>query len=421
MINLPDGDSRYVDESLGACSLCVDEVGIYEGTFTVLQYSHDDSGTDIVCTTNEIDRETIAATMSIPELNILEVDPEELNFGTVANELTFNVKNVGEGEMEWEASLSADVTWLTIEGGSSASGTVGTGLSEAVTLGVDRSKVDEGCVSEFSTSVSITSTNASPDEASVSVTMERMIVPPSPNTPTPSDGSIDQDLYATLKWQEGESQGDAGGAIYFDVYFSTNQALVESDGPSVIVCDDTEVSYCDPSKGAGQLDANTTYYWKVKAADNCQDNTIDSDVWSFTTGSAVESTCPASLILPLNNKEATALRGFRDEVLAKSLDGEKYINLYYSHHAIEALLILLFNPELRMCADRIVKESLPAIQSLLRREEAFVGPEIRADIELFLEEFGKDASPDLKRVISIIKKDIETGDLFEDLGFSAVR
>lgn len=417
MIDLPNGDNRYVQVSLGACGLCVDEVDIYKGTFTVLQYAHDDSGTDIVCTTNEIDRVNILATMNIPEFNVLEVDPDELDFGTVSEELTFDVINAGEGEMEWEAVVSEDNAWLTIEGGSCTSGTVCTGLSDTVTLEVDRSKV-EGCADEFNASVKVTSTNATPEEAIVNIIMERVIEPPHPTSPTPVDGATDQSLYSTLKWLEGESQGDVGGIVYFDVYFSTNQTSVESDSPSVLVCEDLETPYCDPSEGGGQLDENTTYYWKVSATDECQDNTVTSDLWSFTTGSAEEPACPVTLLLPLNDSEVTLLRRFRDEVLAKSFDGERYVDLYYSPHAIEALLILLFNPELRMCADMIVTKSLPAIQSLLRVETALIDSETRADIELFLEEFEKDASPDLKRAIGIIKKDIAAGDVFKGFGFS---
>ncbi len=128
-----------------------------------------------------------------------------------------------------------------------------------------------------------------------------------------------------------------------------------------------------------------------------------------------------SLLLPLNDNKITTLRKFRDEVLTGSFSGEKYVDLYYSHHAIEMLLILLFNPELRMCAHGLLEESLPAIQSLLRGETATVAPEIIEDMENFLEEFGKEASPELRKVISGVRKNIMTGDLLEDLGFFAVQ
>lgn len=425
-IDLPNGDDKYYQESLGACGLCVGKVeegeivGIYEGTFTIYQYDYDYSASpDPACTTNVIDSVTIAATMTISEFNILEVDPDnpsELDFGKVTEELTFDIKNAGEGNMEWEVLVPEGIDWLTVEGGTGASGTIDSGRKKSVTVRVDRTKV-EGCVDEYGAVIKVTSTNATPDETTVNVIMEKAIEPPQPSSPSPTDGSTDQLLYSSLKWQEGASGGDVGGIVYFDVYFSTSQELVDSESPSVLVCDDLAAPYCDPSKGSGLLDANTTYYWKIKAVDECEGGVPSyGGPWSFTTGSAaVEPTCPVSLLLPLNDSEVTLLRRFRDEVLVGNLTGERYVDLYYSPHAFEALLILLFNPELRMCADKIVRESLPAIQSLLRGETALIDSEIRADLELFLEELEKDASPDLKKTIKIIRKDITTEDIFSDL------
>ena len=198
---------------------------------------------------------------------------------------------------------------------------------------------------------------------------------------------------------------------------------MESNNPSALICDDITVPYCDPSGGGGQLNENTTYYWEVKAIDDCQGNTVDSDIWSFTTGEAPPpaNNCLVSSLLSLSNNEITTLRRFRDEVLVGSYTGEKYVDLYYSYHTVEILLIMLFNPELRMCANRIVKDSLPAIQAHLRGEITPIDTEIVEDMELFLEQFGKSASPGLKRVIRIMKKDIAKGDLFKDFGFSIVK
>lgn len=429
-INLPNGDNKYVQESLGACGLCVvelledeDIIGTHTGEFYVYQYKYEDES----CTTEKDDSlETnpiiVNVTMTISEFNKLEVNPDELDFGEVVCEDTFEILNTGEGEMEWEAVVSEGADWLTINDGTIASGTNVSGGSSEIAVKVDRSKV-EGCADEYNTSIKVTSTNASPSEASVSIIMEKLRETPSPSSPTPDDDSTEQSLYTTLEWWEGSVE-DVGGIVYFDVYFSTNQALVDSCSPSVLVCNDLEVPYCDPSKGGGPLEAHTTYYWKVKAIDSCQGGEPypgdTSDTWSFTTGSE-PGPCLASVALQLNEEVLNLLRGFRDEVLVRSLDGERYINLYYSPHAIEALLILLFNPELRMCANRIVKESLPAIQSLLRGERALIDSEIIADIELFLEGFGEDASPGLKRTISIIKEDMATGDLFKSFGFSVVQ
>jgi len=433
-INLPHGDEKYVHVALGACGLCVvnqlkekdedeDIIGTHTGEFYVYHFKYENGS----CTTNLYELEypktnptVITATMNISEFNVLEVEPNKLDFGEVLDELKFDVMNTGEGEMEWEAVISEGADWITINDGTTVSGTNVSGGSCEITVKVDRSKV-EGCATKYSASIKVTSTNASPSEAIVSAIMEKVLETPSPSYPTPANGSTEQSLYTTLEWWEGKSVEDVGGIVYFDVYFSTNQALVDSYSPSVLVCEDLKVPYCDPSEGGGPLDAQSTYYWKVKAVDECQGgDSFTSDTWSFTTGTE-SSPCLASVALHLNDEGVNLLRGFRDEVLVRSLDGERYINLYYSPHTIEVLLILLFNPELRMCANRIVKESLPAIQSLLRGERAVINAELIADIEFFLREFEKDTSPGLKRDISIIREDIATGYLFKSFGFSAVK
>jgi len=434
-INLPDGDERYEYVTMCASGLCIDEVehegivGLYEGAFRVHQYDYDYSATEPECKWGVVDPDAdpefieIEATMTISEFNVLEVytddpdNPHKLDFGTDDDEKELYIKNAGEGEMEWEAVVSEDIGWLTVEDGTSTSDTNITGEVKEVTVEVDRSKV-EGCAEDHIASIMVSSTNALPDEVTVSVFMQRDIQPPQPSSPTPADGSAEQSLYTTLKWEVGGE--DIGGIFYFDVYFSDNQTLVDNCSPSVLACEELEDAYCEPSKREWPLYVNTTYYWKVRAVDECEGNTVDSETWNFTTGSQPDR-CLASMVLQLNDEERNLLRRFRDEVLVRSLDGERYINLYYSPYAIEAFFILLFNPELRVCANRIVKESLSAIQSMLRGGRALIDAEIIADVELFLEEFGKEASPGLKKAISIIKRDIAIGDLFKDFGFSVIK
>lgn len=424
-INLPDGDARYVQETLGACGLCItveleeDEiVGEHSGSFTIYQYSYDESGSEPHCTTIVDTIIRVTATMTIPDDNILEVDPLEVDFGKDDDELTFDIKNTGEGEMEWEALITGDVDWLTFEGETTASGTVtGGGLANSVTLTVDRSKI-EGCIEEVSTTVKVASPNALPAEVIISVTAGKEIIIPNPSSPTPVNGTTDQSLYATLKWQSGGTQGDIGGIVYYDIYFSANQTSVENSSPSALVCDDISVSYCDPAQGGGTLDAQTTYYWRVKAIDECEENEVYSDIWSFTTGQQPGSVCPVSTVLLLSEHEISLLRTLRDEVLVKSESGQKYVTLYYSPYALEALLIMLFNADLRMCAEKIVEDFLPALQALVRDGEACIDSVMRADVKQFLEEFEKEVSPGLKEIIEDVKKDVATGVLFKNAGFS---
>ncbi len=265
-IVLPD-EVRFVNFTVGACGLCVaadqenyeDITGVYEGTFVISQYLYDESDTDEPCQweSSAIDSATIMATMTISEYNILEVDKDEIDFGEDVENTTLDITNAGEGTMEWEAVVSADSSWLTIDGGSGANGKTISGDTDTLTVSVDRSMV-EGCADEYLGFIKITSENATPAEEVAYVTMNKKLEAPQPASPTPLDGATDQSLYATLAWQEAESGEDVGGIVRSDVYFSTNQTLVDDENPSVLVCDDIEVGYCDPNKGGGTLDANTT-------------------------------------------------------------------------------------------------------------------------------------------------------------------
>ena len=70
--------------------------------------------------------------------------------------------------------------------------------------------------------------------------------------------------------------------------------------------------------------------------------------------------------------------------------------------------------------NRMVKESIPAIQALLMGKTAIIDFETIEEMEMFLEEFEKEASPNLKKTIDTIRRDIKTNDLFEEFGFSVV-
>jgi hypothetical protein len=79
-------------------------------------------------------------------------------------------------------------------------------------------------------------------------------------------------------------------ALFFMTAGFTVVACSSSDSDSgQSTGDDTEVLTCD-SVEEGQeclqvtgLEPNTTYYWKMVGSDD-QGGSLESDVWSFTTG-----------------------------------------------------------------------------------------------------------------------------------------
>lgn len=95
------------------------------------------------------------------------------------------------------------------------------------------------------------------------------IIPPvqpnaAPNTPTPADGSVDQFLYVTLKWE-------SDNAKEYEVYFG------ETNPPIIKYATTTNKFYATPL-----LQYNKTYYWRIIATLN-DGSKLTGPVWSFTT------------------------------------------------------------------------------------------------------------------------------------------
>ena len=109
--------------------------------------------------------------------------------------------------------------------------------------------------------------------------------PPSqPANPTPGNGAINQNTNTTLSWTCSDPNGDP---LTYDIYLGT------TNNPSLVSSSQSNTSY-DP----GQLNENTTYYWKTVAKDN-QGGTTSGPVWSFSTivaGSGGGDVIPPELI-----------------------------------------------------------------------------------------------------------------------------
>jgi hypothetical protein len=94
------------------------------------------------------------------------------------------------------------------------------------------------------------------------------------------------------------------------------------------------------------------------------------------------------------------------------------IDLYYSPHAIEALVICFCNPRVRVAAYSLAKEVLPVIQSRLSGERAGLDSGTRAHADQLIALFAREASPELKKVIASLRESFMQGSLIEKLGFS---
>ncbi|MFC2097835.1 FISUMP domain-containing protein [Bacteroidota bacterium] len=93
--------------------------------------------------------------------------------------------------------------------------------------------------------------------------------PAAPSILLPLHNSEMNDTFLKLSWKCVDPEGDP---LKFDIYFG-----LESD-PELLVTDWDSTTY-QPEV----LSVDNVYYWKIVAKDN-QNNTTESNVWSFTTG-----------------------------------------------------------------------------------------------------------------------------------------
>jgi len=93
--------------------------------------------------------------------------------------------------------------------------------------------------------------------------------PHKPSNPNPSNGASNQGINVDLSWTGGDP--DSGDLATYDIYFGT------STNPPLIISGHTSTNY-----DYGQLEEETTYYWKIIPRDSFGD-TNPGDVWSFST------------------------------------------------------------------------------------------------------------------------------------------
>ena len=90
-----------------------------------------------------------------------------------------------------------------------------------------------------------------------------------PSDPQPANHATSVDINADLSWNGGDP--DPGDTVTYDVYFGMTSP------PPKVVSNQTGTSY-DP----GQMNYETTYYWKIVAWDN-HDASTQGSIWDFTT------------------------------------------------------------------------------------------------------------------------------------------
>lgn len=144
------------------------------------------------------------------------------------------------------------------------------------------------------------------------------------------------------------------------------------------------------------------------------------DIWlieySRHTGSCelVEKiSCSSESLLGDAHPQLDILREFRDEVLGGSEKGRGLIAAYYEHRDV---LIEAFekNPSMKAFATELLEKTIERLYTALGSGEELLTDEIAADIDILADELDMVVtSPELKKTMKQIKREIRKGTLFE--------
>ncbi|MFA1610051.1 GLUG motif-containing protein [Halobellus rubicundus] len=139
-------------------------------------------------------------------------------------------------------------------------------------------------------SLSVTVSGVDNERGSISKSVNLNVVESSslqpPSNPSPTDAASNIPTDSILEWESNNPD-----SVSYDIYLEKGDQT-----PALVAEDQSDTSY-DP---AG-LEAGTTYYWKIVAEDG-QGNTVESNLWSFTTrGSGSDSPSAPSNPVPEND------------------------------------------------------------------------------------------------------------------------
>jgi len=145
-----------------------------------------------------------------------------------------------------------------------------------------------------------------------------------------------------------------------------------------------------------------------------------------TSSTSITTTTTISLLWPMvyneiwgvkKDENLSLLRGFRDRILADNWLGRDHIFMLYNNSR-EILVLLTQNPSLTEETKKVVDKMLPGIQSLLDIGKMIISKKQLADLESLLTRLETKASPKLKTAIRKLKRDIDRGEIFWQLGIT---
>ena len=129
--------------------------------------------------------------------------------------------------------------------------------------------------------------------------------------------------------------------------------------------------------------------------------------------------CPANTVASQSEQfspfDLPTLYRFRDEVLAQSVAGRRYISQYYKH-AKEGTRLLLRHPELLLQTGQVLMRILPAIESVVDDTPASLSVADVEDIDTLLKTIDFKSSHRLRRMVRQLRSDLRSGSLLPVMG-----
>lgn len=196
-----------------------------------------------------------------------------------------------------------------------------------------------------------------------------------------------------------------------DPSFQASAALKPGDASYVQVDDAGRDRFGDYSSTA--LDPlDPTRVWVFGEFASTPPNTWGTWVGEVdSTSGEPPGPCPASAVLgnaPGGRSMLSTLYRFRDEVMAGSAIGRRYIRSYY-RNAREGTWLLLRNRALRQEARGVLTRILPTLQAVLAGRQAKVSPADALAVEHLMDGVSAEASPELRRAVAGLRADLRRG------------
>ena len=145
-----------------------------------------------------------------------------------------------------------------------------------------------------------------------------------------------------------------------------------------------------------------------------QPNVTTTSPLSTSTASEKRELCPISFIFEGDQHQQNLLKEFRDEVLARHNKGITYTRLYYVHSP-EITMILLSHDDIKIHAQKILKELLPVTTALMNEGTAEISQQLIDDMDALLNEIAHQASSQLREAIRMAKSDIIKKEIFKEM------